>query len=336
LRKRIVIGIGMVCGMVAISAVLWLRWRTPTASTKPNGTVSPESAKGSDHAERNATAFQHFAEPVLPANLVPILGQAHNMQAGTRMRAIWALRGKLTEEEANTLCEFLRARGRVEGMDDNLLRAFKNEIMDLLLSRRPADPSLTQLLIGLYRDAHQDPVIRDYAIQHLGVWYARIPDSQSQSEQRETIQETLREALRETDSSIAGTSLLALRKLSDTQPEIDKAKVGQAALQMAEDDHCGTLARTTALSVCGRMRVAGVLFVARRLAVSAPSIPLQLSAIAVLGDLGGADERTLLEQIDRGSSSELKPAARSSLQRLDTKERQERAQIEVSPLGIVF
>jgi HEAT repeat protein len=142
---------------------------------------------------------------------------------------------------------------------------------------------------------------------------AFYPHAKEQAE----VRQALLDALRETQTSIAGTGLLALHRLAGAESAIDKPAVQRAALQLAQDEQCGELARITAVQVCGRMGVKEVAPLALQLAQTAASVPLRIAAVATLGDVGGAAARGYLEELARGEDERLRVAAASALQRLN-------------------
>jgi hypothetical protein len=75
------------------------------------------------------------------------------------------------------------------------------------------------------------------------------------------------------------------------------------------------LARITALQVCAQLGVKDVLPLALQFAESAKSIPLRVSAIAAVGQLGGAEVTAYLENLAAGNDARLAVPARAALQR---------------------
>lgn len=150
------------------------------------------------------------------------------------------------------------------------------------------------------------------------------------------------DAVKETDNSIAGTALMGLSRLAADDLEIDGEKVAQTALALARgtimhqpssiithspstipsSPPISELTRISALRVCADLELETVLPLARCLAEEADNIPLQIVAIAALGDVGGLQEELLLRSIIREVASPLLPAARSALDRLLTRNRE--------------
>ena len=212
----------------------------------------------------------------------------------------------LRDDERDRLTHFLVTRGSPEAFDAVAFNALKNDTMDRLWAGASSKMATLSLMADLYQDRQQDEVIRDYAIQHLGQWYRESPD-------KLMVEKILRAALVETDGSIAGSALLALSRLSETCPELDRPVIARFALRYASSDETGNLTRITALQVCCEMGVGEVLPVAERLARPGLDMPIRISAIAVLGKLGGSAARGRLEECARDPDPWVAKAARVAL-----------------------
>ena len=188
----------------------------------------------------------------------------------------------------------------------------RNEMMDKLVET-PALPSgLVRVLVSIYQDPAQDVVMRDYAVQHMGPVYAR-----ASAPEQAVLQTTLWQAAEETASSVAGTALLVLSDLAPDYREFERSKLEEVALRLAGDDHCGELSRITALQVCGRLGLKEASPVMLQLARSAGSVPLQISAIAALGDVGNEEARACLRQLAQQPEPRLEPALETALRKLN-------------------
>ena len=184
-------------------------------------------------------------------------------------------------------------------------------MMDKLVEQPTVPADLPEVLISIFQDHAQDVVMRDYAVQHLNPIYG-----QAAAETKAAIRQALWQAAGETDTSIAGTALLALNDLAQNNAEFDRNQIQQTALKLADDGQCGELARITAVQICAQMGVTQAAASVLQLAQSATSIPLRITAIAALGDLGGAAVVPYLREIAEGDEDRLKPAAESALKRL--------------------
>jgi hypothetical protein len=242
--------------------------------------------------------------------------------------AIAALRsGGVSRIEVEQIYAFLEAAGVPLDMTPMMLFALKNDLLNLLRDLPQPPEDLTQELIRLHRDAAQDSVIRIYALQHLALWYDQITRTPlpgenpvrwaRRSDEALEIRRVLWAALGEKRDGMAGTALLAHADLLPEHPELDATAVGRVAFELARDKQGDPFTRTSAIQICGRMGMGRALPVAVRLALQAPTIPLQTAAIAALGDLGGENERRLLLNLSEEGSPRLRTACESAMKRLN-------------------
>jgi hypothetical protein len=202
-------------------------------------------------------------------------------------------------------------------------QVLKNELLDALCGLNPPPAQLGDVMVQIYRDRGQDEVIRDYAVQHLAAFCQQleiVPETERRSRASELQQahEIFHEALGETDTSIAGTALLALNRL--TRSEADREEAGKAALQIAAGNGAGELARITAFQVCSQLGLAGALPALQQAAAAGETIPLRISAVAALGSLGGANEIPLLKSLRDGPEERLQPVAQHALAQIAARE----------------
>ena len=227
-----------------------------------------------------------------------------------RVRAIRALETELTKPELDAFSSYLRtsAKNSPGPEGENWLR---NVMLDEMVQQPALPLGFSDLLVAIYQDHAQDDVMRDYAVQHMAPAYERV----SPKEQAK-LREALWQATTETDTSIAGTALLSLLDVSQTNPSIDQRLVAQAAFNLAADDRYGELTRITAVQACGRLKVDAAWPVIVQLAQEAESVPLRIAATAALGDLGRAEAKPLLKRLANSSEPRQSLAAQSALQRL--------------------
>lgn len=246
-----------------------------------------------------------------------ILNSRSNAAFADRVDAIRTIRTKLAETEMDAFSRYLRtpARDSQNSDGENWLR---NEMLDALVQQADLPRGLAGLLIAVYQDAAQDPVMRDYAVQHMGAAY-----DHANAEEQAALQGTLWGATGETSSSIAGTALLALLNVAESNPAIDQNRLAATALRLAGDDQTGELARITAVQVCGRLEVPPALRVVEQLTRQSPSTPLRIAATAALGDYAmngtgpeSAEARNLLTRVAASSDPRQAMAAESALRRV--------------------
>jgi hypothetical protein len=203
---------------------------------------------------------------------------------GDRIEAVRALGNDLTPFQIAALAVFVNSPVTDGAKDAWGLHAVKNDILNVLRAQNTPPPDLTRLLIGLYHNREQDAVMRDYAIQHLGVWHER--DDVVSPAERKSIRAVLNEAVRE-NNSIAGTALLGLHRMAVDLTPSDAREIDRMALHLAQSAETETATRLTAIQVCAERGLKEVLPTAEGLAQKTDCIPLQLSAMAAFSRLGG-------------------------------------------------
>ena len=282
--------IGLFLGAVAViaAAVFWFnRAAGPVKRPAVKTTHGSPAISTTAPAAQPASVAQSPAQSLQPPPPAETLSEAMRLivqpdgKAGfmERVAAVHAIQGDLTAAEVRAFQDYLLvpAHNQDSRVLENWLR---NEMLDKLAGQPALPAGLPKVLIAIYEDADQDVVMRDYAIQHMNPAYA-----QGGPEGKAALQQALWQATSETDSSIAGTALLALDDLAESNAEFDRDKIARTALKLANDDQCGELARITAVQICGRMGVTQAASVTLQLAQQAGSIPLRIAAIAALGDV---------------------------------------------------
>ncbi len=278
-----------------------------------------KSALPSPISEHVAPARTPGVEPAaaIPERLQFILNGDGTKRITERLRSLHTINRNLMIEEAEELCRYLRspAKDGANRAGENWLR---NDMMDMLAEQPALPQGYPDVLIAIYEDPSQDIVMRDYALQHIPPVYDR-----ANAQEKIDLQNTLWQATRETDSSIAGTSLLALLELTAADPAVHQGQVANTAFELAADDRIGELSRITAVQVCGRMNVGQALPVVEQLAQEAPTMPLRIAATAALGDYAvnaappqTADLSSFLARVAESSDPRQALAAESALRRI--------------------
>jgi len=192
---------------------------------------------------------------------------------------------------------------------DSTWHCLFNEVMDALCQQHHPLPSRSDVFIGIVRGKTNDPTLRDYALQHL-VDVLQPDDPGQPCElnpgKRQAIVTTMIEVARETRKELSGTAVQGLnlilvgrqRAEPSAQLPFTLEQLRPLAVNLALGEDVPNCARTTALQVCAQHGFDEILPVARRIAgdIKQPAI-LRLSAIAVIGQIGKAEDRPLLETL---------------------------------------
>ena len=195
---------------------------------------------------------------------------------------------------------------------------------DALNSLRRQGAGADELAIFLERNATRtdcDPVIRDYALQHMRALladsdanYLRVEDPAL----RERLFAVLSSAATRVDTTAAGTALLALNHCDENRHGGEPAPAAIDALVLSAcGEGASDLVRITAFQLAARRSLHAALPELRRMAAADARGPLSLraSACAALGVLGDATDLPLLEQA-ASNNPRLALAARPALNRL--------------------
>ena len=296
--------VAVVAGVAIVGALLLLYERQRAT---PHSTLGPASGQRQTHpisavGSSSATAAgKVLTDAVVPETVRPILGLSHESSA-VRWAAVRALGRRLNHAEREALYGYLR--GHEADAPGPMRGVIKNDVILALKSQEPPPRELAGVLLSMFYDKEQDPVIRNYALQHLATWY-------DQSAEKTQLLEALWAGTTDADASIVGTALIGLSRLAQhnaaSQPgsaggtgfqpvsandgsEMDTARLTSAALALATDSTANDAARLTALQVCAELGIKDVLPAAASLAENAASVPLRMSAVAAVGALGGADQ----------------------------------------------
>ena len=243
----------------------------------------------------------------------------------------------INRTESARLQSFLLG-SKPELVSDGAWHAFVNDTVEKLAYDHLAGDSLTGILIAMFEDESQDPVLRDYALQHLGSWYANSdPTAAVERDEARRVQilNTLVKASRHYEERWSATALLSLERIiqvsldadedaEDERPEVyadlELLKPALAALIEDEQGQANLLARITALHIAADAKMPEATEWARRIApdISADA-NLRLAAIAIVGQHGSAADERMLRQIltERGEAGRrLKFAATPALESL--------------------
>lgn len=309
-------------GLLSVAGAVFAE--TPSGGAASLAVVVPSTRQFQVAASRGAQEpclsppVPTYPPPAIPPHLRSIVG-ATKAGVAERLAAVHGLGRNLTPEEIATLSAFLKALPGPQEENLPALRLLKNDIVNVLRDQTAPPKGFTDTLIEVYRNSVQDNVIRDYAIQHLVAWagqgLADAPDAQLK------VRAVLREATHGS-SSIAGTALLGLHRLSASGAASADQVISSQALALARTPDTSPATRITALQVCAERGVSEALPTIESLVRAQDNIALRLSAIAALGRLGGAEHLALLRSMQTEGCEALQPAIHAALEQLTEKLKQ--------------
>jgi hypothetical protein len=235
-----------------------------------------------------------------------------------RLKAIDALPVSLTDDDWEALRKFLATPDAMDGSQMGL--AIKNRLMDVLCATDPLPPGLGDLFAKIYKNNKQEVVLRDYAVQHLAAYYEQMGPKPDGTKAQQQAKDILWEAVNDSHNSIGGTALLALNRLSQEFPQgFDQDKIAATALRMAGNPIACELTHITAYQICAQLGNQEALPLVVKAAESGESIPVKLSAISAIGELGGPEQIPLLNNVLDGTQYWLRPAAQKSLDQITSR-----------------
>lgn len=247
--------------------------------------------------------------PLAPTSVTPsesvrkVTGVVDGLSVGERVKVVNSLGTNLSAVDSDALIRYLAAP-LAPSENSSSIHWLKNEVIGQLRAQNPPLAQLPPALAALYQDAKQEPVIRDYALQHL----AECRWDQNALKQA---QFTLVQATCETTGSFAGTALLGLVRIQKSEGgSVEESR--NTALAMACNPKLSEISRLTALSVCGQLGEAKALPVALAAIREDQSTMIKITALGVLGKLGGKTELPFLARLEAAGESRLLPALRQA------------------------
>jgi hypothetical protein len=236
-----------------------------------------------------------------------------------RAEAARRLPKSLPAADVEALRLFMDSRfAEQDALDLLSLDSLKNEVLVALFGQETVPEGLGWDLARMFRDPDHDEVWRDYCIQFVGEYYQRrLAGAPDTDPEKQTVLSAYWEAAAMTDKAIAGTAVNALERLSRDVPGLDRGRIAEAALAMARNERACEAARVTAIQVCSRLSCDDVLPTARSIMNSKESAILRMSAIAAVGDLGGAADVQRLSELSGAADVRVRTAAGAALRRLN-------------------
>lgn len=298
--------------LLIAGTLLWPHVRQPASTHHSTRGVVSGPAAAQQAAVSSSNEIALAAPPTgtfVSGAIRPILGLSQESPA-VRWAAVRALGTHLNQAERTALYDYLR--GHEAEPAGPMRGVVKNDVILALKRQQPPPQELAGALAGMFYDKEQDPMIRNYALQHLASWYGQC------SEKREIV-DALWAGTTDTDASTVGTALIGLSRLSQASAPVDTVRLTTAATTVAVNPSGNETARITALQVCSQLGVKDVLPVAVNLAGGSGTVPLRVSALAAVGALGGADQIPWLNRLLEADDARIQTAARTALRRLEAR-----------------
>jgi hypothetical protein len=157
-----------------------------------------------------------------------------------------------------------------------------NDEMDRELELDEVAEDFGERMEALFRDKGADEMVRNFAVQHLerfaqertvrGTWDVDAKEAA-------TVRAALEDAALEVDNSIGGTAMLALARLSEIDPHVDRRRLSFRSASLVANPSARLSTRIAAAQLCGLLRVRSALPALRSLSSdSSVPTPLRLAA----------------------------------------------------------
>jgi hypothetical protein len=251
-----------------------------------------------------------IARPVkfdTPYRLASVLEKKKSLQ--TRLEALRKAGSPWSFAEVQALYVFLYETPQDAGLAQGDLNALKNEVLNRLKSQEGETIPLIRHMMNLYCDKSQDPVWREYCVQHLGTVFKNASLYQGQ------LLTLFDDALNEKEGSLAGTTLIAMDQNVGVAG-LSEESLAEKALAIAGSPSYNAASRTTALQIAARYNDRRALSLARAILNGKNDTHLMVSALAVLGQMGEAQDRSTLNAFVNSSDIRLRGAATAALTKI--------------------
>jgi hypothetical protein len=228
-----------------------------------------------------------------------------------RHEALTKLTRTLSADDVEGLSIFLDFRLQDnDELSSAAFNAIKNDALVVIFSQKQVPSELGSQLVRMFKDEEHGTRWRDYSLQYMSQYYEEV--SKPGDGVRAEITNAYAVALDSRSQKYAGTALMAVERLSRKNPEIDRQKIGDKAVEIAlANDTCND-SRITALRVCAMMQRTEVLQQARMLAQTGETVPLRLAAIATVGDLGDASDLEYIESLGQSDDKRLQRISKTA------------------------
>lgn len=177
----------------------------------------------------------------------------------TMLGQVSALSENLSEKQIGDLYGFLKTPlQNFKGMEAPVVASLKNQVMEKLLEQQTLPPDYGTEMIGLYRNRSNDMLLRNFAVQHLDRYAGALEirgGYDATSSDAAKIRSAMDAASRETESSIGGTALLGMERLSKLDSKIDRAAIASRAATCAANASTHLQTRIAAVQLCGTMQI---------------------------------------------------------------------------------
>ena len=187
---------------------------------------------------------------------VDVITGTEDASTKDRFLVLSLLNGKdLPDEQSTRLLNYLADPERYTGMSKPSMHAFVNDLVAVFHDNPNLDDRYLEVSRDVINNAEEDEVVRDYTLQGLSRGYENATDAQAAY-----IQQALWENVKRTDTSLAGTSLLALNRVN-RMGELsleDRARLEGIVVQNISNSEVGERTRISSMQVAAALEIPNI------------------------------------------------------------------------------
>lgn len=226
--------------------------------------------------------------------------------------ALSRLTGDLTAKEITALCAFLEEVTQFDSYSLTYIASLKNDIINRLAQEKNCDAQVQSSLLKIQADPRQPIVMRDYAVQHLGLNYStRYPN-------KEESRKAFWALTAEHKETLAATALLALHRIdiSGELPQEEHIRLLNAALSLAKTETAIDTSRMAGLAILRNNKSTETLEAAKQILLKKNTIPLTTVALAAVGVFANAADETWIRECSHLQAKQLAPRFAVALEKI--------------------
>ena len=274
----------MLVGGLVAGALGFCIWNLAHHMSGGDSSVAVSARGGCDvdvHASGRGTSFGHHT-----AKATPILCPPASSDLGRRVAVVKsrpntdAMPESKVDNLSGLMPSHMAPSKRAQMASD------KNQLMDEMLNQPVIPADYGAQMVALFRDASQDVVTRDFALQHIGLYAQALHRRgayHADSSEAQAMRKALDEASAETKTIVAAAAFRALADLAAFDPNVDVRRLEVRLAACAGDAAAAPAARVMAIQLCGERKVAASRPAIASIAAAAEApTPLRLAATHAL------------------------------------------------------
>jgi len=291
---------------------------------EPHKPFAPDMKKAFSEVDSSELVAVGRPAPIIRDTIAIACGTTEIRHQVERSRAAANLGTDFNAEEVKFMLGFLDEKIAGQSEYNTLeFNAIKNDVSWALLHQdKPVEP-YCNALVSMYRDKTHDYVWRDYCIQHMAIYCARLKGNKASSKPAAlyAVLACLADAVKNFRMPVCGTALIGMKNLLGSDGMNGDLNVSEIALKIATNPEACNSARASAVQVAVELKTDGILKVARDMAQNGEDVLLRISAVSAVGKVGTNDDVKLLADLSMNGDSRISLSARRALKSLKLRNR---------------